>query len=124
MGIKVITGDGAYGEPQGRDSQNITVIGQDDVIPTGKDVATEARYAPYINMVTLTWWQYDVATRGFVDTHVQATGLKGDKGDTGNTGPAPTRGTDYWTAQDVQAVTDAAIEAVLAVYPAAEEDEF
>lgn len=112
MGIRVITGDGAYGEPQGRNSHNITVIGQDDVIPKGKDVATEARYAPYINVTTMTWWQYDVTTRGFVDTHVQATG------------PAPVKGTDYWTAQDVQDITDAAVAAVLAVYPAAEEDEF
>lgn len=58
-----------------------------------------------------------------------ATGEKGEKGDTGERGPkgetgdpgyTPVRGTDYWTAADQQTVTQAAIDAVLAAYPAAE----
>lgn len=42
--------------------------------------------------------------------------LKGDN--------TPVRGVDYWTAADVASLTQAAINAVLQAYPAAEEESF
>lgn len=45
---------------------------------------------------------------------------QGTQGIQGKPGYTPVRGTDYWTASDQQTVIDAAIAAVLAVYPAAE----
>ena len=47
-------------------------------------------------------------------------GAQGVQGIQGEPGYSPVRGTDYWTASDQQTVIDAAIAAVLAVYPAAE----
>ena len=47
-------------------------------------------------------------------------GEQGIQGDRGEPGYTPVRGTDYWTVDDQQAVIQAAIDAVLDVYPAAE----
>ena len=54
---------------------------------------------------------------GQTDTGVAATGPQGIQGETGQTGAAgytPVRGTDYWTAEDQQAIVDD----VLAALPA------
>lgn len=51
-------------------------------------------------------------------------GSDGQDGQDGQDGYSPVRGTDYWTSADQQAVTDAAVAAVLAAYPAAEGVQF
>lgn len=39
----------------------------------------------------------------------------------GDPGYSPVKGTDYWTAEDIAAVTEAACDAAIAAYPIAEE---
>lgn len=57
---------------------------------------------------------------------IGATGERGERGETGPQGPqgipgtTPVRGVDYWTPADQQAI----IDAVLDIYPAAEEVQF
>ena len=50
--------------------------------------------------------------------------ILGGVGPQGPQGYSPVRGKDYWTEDDQEAVTKAAIEVVLAAYPAAEEVKF
>lgn len=61
-----------------------------------------------------TWWTWDMDTGAYADTGAQAEGPVGADGHT------PVKGTDYWTADDQQAI----VEAVLAALPAAEEASF
>lgn len=42
----------------------------------------------------------------------------------GAAGYSPVRGTDYWTAEDIAAITEAACVAAIAQYPVSEEEEF
>lgn len=42
----------------------------------------------------------------------------------GAPGYSPVRGTDYWTAEDIAAVVEAACQAAIAQYPEAEEEEY
>lgn len=51
-------------------------------------------------------------------------GPEGKQGPQGAPGVTPVRGVDYWTSADVQNLTDAAINAVLDAYPAAEGEGF
>lgn len=42
----------------------------------------------------------------------------------GAAGHSPVKGTDYWTAEDIAAITEAACDAAIAAYPIAEEVDF
>lgn len=42
----------------------------------------------------------------------------------GDPGYSPVKGVDYWTAEDIAAVTEAACQAAIAQYPEAEEEEY
>lgn len=53
-----------------------------------------------------------------------ATGEQGPQGPKGDAGASPVRGVDYWTAADVESVTNAAIAAALAAYPVRDETSY
>lgn len=111
--------DGAAG-PKGDPGNSVTVV---DVTESDVDGGT--------NLITFSDGSVLAIKNG--NTGAQGprglqgnTGPQGIRGETGPTGPkgdtgsAPVRGTDYWTTSDVESLTAAAIEAVLAAYPAAE----
>ena len=60
-----------------------------------------------------------------IEATVQQEGFQvkviGGVGPQGPQGYCPVRGIDYWTEEDVEAMTQSAVDRILAIYPAAEE---
>lgn len=87
--------------------------------PTGPNGAT---FMPTVNSAGVISWTNNGGLPNPQPQNIM--GPEGKQGPQGAPGVTPVRGVDYWTSADVQNLTDAAINAVLDAYPAAEGEGF